>query len=362
MLPPLFFMRIVLFSSFTLENWNWTTPDTTGIGGSETAHIEMARRLAKRGHEVISFVPFGGHETFVDGVRWVDSSRIGELLPDLEGSTFFIYRYPQFFDMVLPKGKYYFVAQDVGYSWTEEQAEKVTGYICLCTEHAKYTQKHFPMFKGKIIKSSNGIKRDLIESFKSFNIPRNPKKIIYASSPDRGLELVLKDWFRVLEAVPDAELHVFYGMNNMEKILSLGGTHLKGLHSSLKGLLNQPRVFWRGRHNQPDLIKEMLSSAIWWYPSDWPETSCIQCMEMQACGVTPVTNRHWAVGENVFHGVMLDGVPQKDPLVRASLCREVIELLENPQSDESRIQMMEDAMDSFDWEKVVTQWEVLASA
>ncbi len=355
-------MRIVLFSEHTLENWNWTTPDTTGIGGSETAHIEMARRLARRGHEVVSFIPYGGSETVVDGVRWVDSGRVQELLPTLAGSTFFVYRCPQFFDMVLPEGKYYFVAQDTEYAWTEEQAKKVTKYICLCEEHARYTQKRFPSFKGKLVKSSNGIRRDLIENLRKSAAPRNYKKIMYASSPDRGLELLLKDWFRVLEVVPDAELHIFYGLNNVDKIIERGGQHLVSLRDSLLKLFNQPNVFWRGRKNQPDLIREMLTSGIWWYPSDWPETSCIQCMEMQACGVTPVTNRHWAVGENVFHGVMLDGIPQNDPLVRASLCREVIELLQNPQSEESRQQMIEDARDSFDWEKIVTQWEALVCA
>lgn len=354
--------KIALFSAFTLENWNWTNPDTLGIGGSETSHIEQAKRLAKRGHEVISFVPFGGGDTKVDNVSWKDSDTVNMHLEKMQDFTWFVYRAPQFFDMDLPKGKYFFVAQDVGYDFTPEQLAKIDGYICLCEDHCKYTLARYPALKGKIFKSSNGIRLDLIESIEAENITRNPRKIIYASSPDRGLELILKDWFRIREFVPDAELHVFYGRNNMHKMMERGADYLKPLNASLDALKDQPGVFWRGRINQPDLIREMFSAGIWWYPSDWMETSCIQCMEMQACGVTPVTNRLWAVGENVFHGVMLDGIPQKDNLTRMSLVHEVIGLLKEPMPPAERAEMMLDSRQTFTWEKYVTQFQEFCNA
>lgn len=349
--------KIALFSSLTLEPWSWTTPDVVGIGGSETAHIQMAERLAKRGHEVISFIPFGGGDTKVNDVLWRDSDTIALHLSEMQDFTWFVYRAPQFFDMELPRGKFFFVAQDVGYDFTPTQLAKIDGYICLCNEHCKYTAARYPELKGKIYKSSNGIRLDLIQKIEAEGIERNPKKIVYASSPDRGLELILKDWFRVREFVPDAELHVFYGRNNMHKIIERGGDYLKPLDKSLNDLKDQPGVFWRGRINQPDLIREMLSAGAWFYPSDWLETSCIQCMEAQACGMTPVTNRLWAVGENVFHGVMLDGIPQKDNLVRMPLVHELIRVLKNPMSPPERTQMMDDARHTFDWEKWVDQWE-----
>lgn len=354
--------KFALYSSFTLENWNWHTPDVTGIGGSETAHLEVAKRLAKRGHEVVSFVPFGGGETTAEGVRWINSDNVEAHLKNLEGYTWFVYRAPQFFDMVLPKGKYYYVAQDVGYDFTPGQLEKLTGYICLCKDHCKHTAEQYPVLKDRIFKSSNGIRLDLIEAIEKEGIVRNPKKLIYASSPDRGLELILTDWFRIREFVPDAELHVFYGRNNMHKMMERGADYLKPLDASLDKLKNQPGVVWHGRINQPDLIREMFSAGVWWYPSDWRETSCIQCMEMQACGVTPVTNRLWAVGENVYHGVMLNGIPQIDNLVRMSLVHEVIRLLKEPMPDAERQEMSQDARDTFNWEKFVTQFEGFANA
>ena len=173
-----------------------------------------------------------------------------------------MYRAPQFFDLDLPKGKYFFVAQDIGYDFTPEQLAKIDGYICLCEDHCKYTAARYPSLKGRIFKSSNGIKRDLIEKIEKEQIVRNPKKLIYASSPDRGLELLLTDWFRIREFVPDAELHVFYGRNNMHKMMDRGAEYLKPLDASLNALKDQPGVHWRGRINQPDLIREMLSASI----------------------------------------------------------------------------------------------------
>ena len=354
--------KIALFSAFTLQNWDWNTPDTTGIGGSETAHIEMAKRLAKRGHEVVSFIPFGGGNTIAESVSWRDSDTIAQQIGQLVDYTWFVYRAPQFFDLDLPKGKYFFVAQDIGYDFTPEQLAKIDGYICLCEDHCKYTAARYPSLKGRIFKSSNGIKRDLIEKIEKEQIVRNPKKLIYASSPDRGLELLLTDWFRIREFVPDAELHVFYGRNNMHKMMDRGAEYLKPLDASLNALKDQPGVHWRGRINQPDLIREMLSASIWPYFSDWRETSAIQCMEMQVCGVTPVTNRLWAVGENVFHGVMLDGIPQVDNVTRMSLIHETINLLKSPMSDAERAEMMLDARQTFDWEKFVSQWSDWANA
>jgi len=40
---------------------------------------------------------------------------------------------------------------------------------------------------------------------------RHKHWVIYTSSYDRGLEHLLKMWPDVKKAVPDAELHIFYG-------------------------------------------------------------------------------------------------------------------------------------------------------
>jgi hypothetical protein len=44
-----------------------------------------------------------------------------------------------------------------------------------------------------------------------------PFKMLYASSPDRGLEHLLRMWPQIKEKIPGAELHFCYGWNMFDK-------------------------------------------------------------------------------------------------------------------------------------------------
>ena len=93
-------MNFIFVSTLTFENWDWTNPETRGIGGSETSHIEMARRLANRGHNVISYAPLPAdkHDTIgPGGVRWRHSGSLfgGRVMID-EPAIWVVYRDPAF--------------------------------------------------------------------------------------------------------------------------------------------------------------------------------------------------------------------------------------------------------------------------
>lgn len=367
-------------STIALEDWDWRTPWTTGIGGSETSHIELATRLAIRGHNVVSYAPVTNHGkqilSPVDGsnpttkeIPWFHHSKANYSAP----GTWLLYRDPTVLDefsSVHHDQSLWFIAQDVDYShnWTKERLAKIDRYICLCQRHCDFTKDKLKDVRediDKIVyKSTNGIRRDIIEQVeRDAVIIRNPKKMIYASSPDRGLLCLLESWPRIIARVPEAELHIFYGFDNMR---AMEKSHPDGdftfsaqKKEVLKILDDKPKgVFERGRIPQMELYKEWFSTGLWPYWSDWPESSCITCMEAQACGAVPITNHHWAVGENVFHGVLVNGIPQTDLLPRAQLVEETIRLLNSPEDQEEiRKPMMEDARDTFDWELVVDQIE-----
>lgn len=352
--------NVVLYSPVSLEPWNSQTPWTTGIGGSETCHIEMAEILKSRNHKVISYNKLKLDETC--GVGWLDE----EYLTIGENQNWFIFRDPYFFDRKDLAGKrnqYVFVAQDVDYDWNEDRLSKVDKYMCLCKTHADYTIRKYPQLSGRIIISSNGIRSSYIKELgENYLGGRNPKRLMYASSPDRGLLLILENWFRIRERVPEAELHIFYGFNNVDEIVKrLGGnSDLVVLKSEIEDLLKQPGIVFHGRKNQRDIYFEWMKSGVFFYPSDWPETSCISIMEAQACGAIPVTNKYWAQGENCLNGILIDGVPQRDDLTKHRMIRYCIDLLQDTEYQESlRKQCIEDALDSFDWEKIATQWEGL---
>src|SRR5262249_22231428 len=142
---------------------------------------------------------------------------------------------------------------------------------------------------------------------KERGIVRNPHRLMYASSPDRGLWYLAMVFERIREVVTDAELHVFYGFDNLQKVLDnhpnakqIGlGDKMTKLRKTLEG----PGFVYHGRIGQAQMYDEWLKTGIWCHPSVFPEASCITCMDAQACGAIPVTNPIWACKDNVHYGI-----------------------------------------------------------
>ena len=361
--------QIAIVSSPSLEKWDWRAP-ARGIGGSETSHVKMAQGLKAAGFDIVSFAPVP--EAAVadpSGLPWRDTS-------EFRAADFKVvidYRDPALLRTEKPSGaKWWFVAQDVGYPWGAE-IDTVDRYLALCPVHAKYTRDQFPELhkSGRLFISSNGIDsegiRKTLEEFRQTGGKRNSKRLMYASSPDRGLMCLLEQWFRILERVSDAELHVFYGFHNMEKIVAMcgPGDWRADYQRKLEILLKQPGVVWHDRVGQKELWRNWAESNIWPYFCDFPETNCITSMEAQACGAIPVTTNFWALRHTVAYGYKFDGLPQKSAVVRQLMVEKVVELLRN--SDETwdkwpggdlpqRNWMMVDADKRFDWSNVVGQW------
>lgn len=358
-------MRFIFFSPVHFEDWDWRNSVERGIGGSETSHVEMAWRLARRGHEVISYAPIPPdcpgewRGTFWKRYEEADFTQDG---------LWVIYRAPDVLDKFGPRRPdqpRWLMCQDTWYpSMTPERAAKLDRVLALCQDHVAHLQASAPYLAEKLWLTSNGVKVDLVRELEARgDVPeRNPLKLIYASSPDRGLVVLLDIFKRAKELVPGLELHVFYGMDNIEKLLAQGSGWAKasfaGLKAKLDKLLKQPGVHWRGRVSQVGLYREWLSAGIWCYPTDFTETSCITCMEAQALGAIPITRPLWALTDNVRHGIWLDGTPAMDRLVRARYVGEIYRLATTPGLQERlREPMMAWARSYHNWERWVDQWE-----
>lgn len=357
-------MQFTFYSNFTFEEWDYTNPHSVGIGGSETSHIEMATRLAARGHDVVSYapVPFPDSHVYKD-VRW-ESFRNADF--SREGIWVF-YRCPEELDKIEPSAKQrlWLICQDNHYEgWTEERAEKLEKVIILSLTHVPYLLKHWPFLGKKLFLSSNGIDVSLHKELEKANIPRNPKRLIYTSSPDRGLFALLPIFERAREWEPDLELHIFYGFDNMDKVIAQdcpAGRDAKDIKERiLSKVKTMKNVFWYGRRNQTDITKEFLKSGIWCYPTDFHETSCITCMEAQSLGAIPVTVPLGALGSNVLHGISIEGNCLEDS-TQAEFAHAVVDVVRNREYwDSVRSTMMWDARLKFNWERYVDQWEAWA--
>lgn len=366
-------MRVNIVSTTALQNWCWSTPFDEGIGGSEVCHIELALRLEQKGHEVYSFCPLPPNKLGVKK-NW-HSNKLLNNAADLDGIVI-NFRDASFFDCKKPKGaSWWYVAQDCDYPWKPEALAQVDRYICLCKEHAKHTlalHSYDKTLPERLFISTNGVRSSYLEGhekkerllcdiFKQRYInTRKKNHFIYASSPDRGLKFLLQEWWRIRERIPDAELRVAYGFNNMEVIAKAFKDWRANYQKDLESLLKQDGVTWLGRLPQDELYEEWLSANLWLYPSDWPETSCVTCMDAQACGAVPVTTNYWALEPNVQWGWKLNGLPQRSDLLKhqwLDLLFTAYEASQKPGFETYRRQMMRWARREFDWDKVMGQYE-----
>ncbi|CAB4142922.1 hypothetical protein UFOVP434_51 [uncultured Caudovirales phage] len=353
-------LPVILYSAKTLQYWNPETPFRTGIGGSETAHIEMHKELILANVDVHSFAPLADDEDS-DWSLWSPSQDIDYELR--KPKIVINYRSYELYDKEFHPGiKNWFVAQDVDYPWTEERLKKIDRYITLCNDHSKYTLAKYPSLRGKVFQSSNGVRADYIKNLWENPPIRDSQQIIYASSPDRGLLFLLENFWRIRERVPEAILKVAYGFENTNKIIELMGgksAYHEGFRDRVLQLLSQPGVKWLGRLSQHKLYEEWFKSNIWAYPCNFAETSCITCMDAQACGASPITNNLWALADNVNpkFGKLLPALPQSDILMRSYFLEEIIEQLRKPMKTEKRKKMADAALEKFAWKNIARQFK-----
>lgn len=353
-------MKIHLFSPVHFEKWDWRNSTERGIGGSETCHTEISWRFARRGYEVHSYAPIPDDCTGEwRGTKW---HRLEDATFQEDGLWIFFRSVVEINKLEKKPGQTWWLnLQDEGCTGTitEETANKIDAVMAFCEWHKSHIERTWPMLKGKIFITSNGIKADLIREIEAEGIPeRNQKKLIYASSPDRGLLTLLKIFRKSKEIVPDLELHCFYGVDNIEKLIEFNPrfSHYKGFVEKLRRELDQPGVHWRGRVSQRELYREWLTAGIWCYPTHFGETSCITSMEAQSLGAVPITNPYWALSENVKYGIWITGDPQHNSLIQARYVDAVVRVATSPPPFYHK-QMIAECRSRWNWDRIVDQWE-----
>lgn len=353
--------RFIFQTSIAFEPWFWENSTKKGIGGSETSIVEMSHRLAARGYEVIVYAPIPkGIPKEWRGTKWFHYDKTDWKLK----GTWIIYRVPSAIDNFPPikerKGQQvWLLMQDWDYpDLTEKRIRNFDKIITLSKSHGRYILNRYPsVLKDRIWLTSNGIKLDLIERIEKEKIKRNPFRVMYASSPDRGLKYALQVVKKAREFIPDIEFHAFYGFNNLDKLIKgHPESRLYKEKDEIMKLLKQPNVYFHGRVGQDQLMREWFKTSVWIYITNFFETSCITCQEAQATGAIPIFSPIYAQGENVKHGMAVSGNAE-DPLTIAKAAGDLVKLMSLPAEQEKfRPPMMEYARERFNWERFTTQW------
>ncbi|MBU2051272.1 MAG: hypothetical protein KKH61_20185, partial [Gammaproteobacteria bacterium] len=293
---------VVFFCGGAWEDWVDTSV-IGGIGGSEEATVYLSREFTKLGYKVTVFNQCGELEGMYNGVEYKNYHKFH---PKDEYDILICWRSNMLQDVKARK-KYVWL-HDIPFKDTiiDEDFESLDGVIVLSEYHKSFLS-HLKD-QSKIIVSRNGLN---IKDFENISEIRNPHRMIYASSYDRGLQHLLEHWKEVRKEVPDAELHIFYGWNTYLEMMKIG-RRPKEYYDMMCELMKQEGVTEHGRIGQKKLVKEYSKSGIWAYPCHFEEISCIGGMRAMATGAVPCYTDYAALKETVKYGVKVEGDVKDD--------------------------------------------------
>ncbi|MHC5822990.1 MAG: glycosyltransferase, partial [Nostoc sp.] len=159
--------------------------------------------------------------------------------------------------------------------------------------------------------------------------------------------------------VPDVELHIFYGWQVIDALINSPNINrfpqLPNKKKQILQLFDQQNVYEHGRIGHGQLVEELFKSGIWVYPCHTAETFCISAWKAQAAGCVPVVTTYAGLDETVKSGVRIKGLAG-DEQTNNVFIEAVIDLLKNPEKQESLRKEALSLKDSFGWDKVAKQW------
>jgi len=337
---------VVIYCGIAWEEW--ADPSVVkGIGGSEEAVIYLSRELVKLGWKVTVYNFCGDLAGEYNGVTY---RNYYEFNPSDTFNIIVSWRNNIFVEDIRARKKIIWM-HDVPYreQFQDDYANTFHHAVVLSQYHKSLLPEHIPEVLKYV--SSNGIN---LEDYQLEGITRNPHRIIYTSSYDRGLINLLNIWDEVLEEVPDAELHVFYGwetwMSMEEK-----GYRPREARILMQRIMKKKGVFDHGRVGHKELIKEFYKSGIYAYPCHFEEISCISAMKAQACGCVALTTDYAALAETNKYGLKVEGKAEIGD-TNERFKKALILLLKHPELQEEYRKKGIENKAEWGWDKVAKDW------
>lgn len=301
--------RIVFWCGKGAEPWGPPSLNATGIGGSETAVIEIAKRFAADGWRVDVFNEAERYEGTYEGVGYWDLRRWDGSAADV----LVCWRQPHLpAEMKIGKQNILW-CHDLHYGPDPDgDFQKWDAVLGVSQWHGRMLRHYYPGGTADDGSYGYGYVPNGLDLSRFAERPEKvPFRCVYASSPDRGLVTLLNLWPEILKAEPEAELHVGYGWETIDKMILGGRDDLAQFKAMVvKQIEAMPRVVWRGRLPQDELAKLYGESVAWLYPTDFLEVSCISAMEAMAGGAIPIATACGALPETVGNaGFLVPGPP-----------------------------------------------------
>gem|GEM_PF-1564387 len=292
--------RALLFVDPSDLDYRPDTPDAAALGGSQSALCYLARALAARGHRVTTLTGTSapGQAAGVEAL-----AHCGDVARALAG---------QRFDAAI-------VLNDAAPGRALKHALAPGTRVLLWTQHAHDQPAMQALARPEIANAWDGIvaisdwqRCKFVEKFgldpRRLFVRRNaispafenlplvartgPARLVYTSTPFRGLTVLLSVFAQARAAFPDTTLDVFSSLAVYQ--VAPASDPYRALYAAAARMEG---VAMRGSLPQPALAAALADCDMLAYPSIFAETGCIAAMEAMAAGLDVVASRLGALPE-----------------------------------------------------------------
>lgn len=358
---------------------NGFTPQIKPLGGTESAMIYMARALAARGNAVSVFCETDAPGTY-DGVayrHWRGFEAFARknpfdvfisvrgLIPLLAGrwGKLQIYFSPDAHDQPFVnqafslKFNHEGTVYEVGFYPLTHAHHFADAVFCVGEWQAETFSSKFKIPREKIYVAHNGV---VLSDFNPKPLSEREKRLVYSSTPFRGLEYLLRAFPKIKKRVPDAKCAVMSGM----QVYGMSADEDKRSYQSIYQLANQSGVQLLGPLPKKEMGEILTSSRVLAYPNTFAETFCIAALEAQASGLPIVSSQLAAMKERVEEGV--DGyLIAGHPAIQAyedEFVEKAVKLLTDDAEWERMSRMALQKARTYSYEALAEAWEEKLSA
>ena len=278
-------------------------PTDTRLGGSEEAVVKWAEEFAAQGHEVHVFRN-GRSNSWKEYLQDCGSLNYwpremykggGDVCINVKSSE------------IAPKEPTVYFTNETNASSLDLSAYKAVVWP------SQWCVDNIPVNNPNVFVVPHGY-----DPAKIYPSKKIPKQCLYASSPDRGLDVLLDVWPQVYAAHPDASLIVTYGAEGRDI----------------------PGVTFLGSVDE-DLMDELYrTSEYWCHPCTGVELFCITGLKAQSAGCWPVIIPAMALKETVKFGTFSTIEGYADALLDALNSHPIIPKVTLPTYQDSADELM----------------------
>jgi len=266
---------VVYYCPQDLVYWSPRIFRKSGLGGSETAVVKLAEYWQLCGYKV--YVYGNVEEGEFDGVQYLSTNKFS--IRDIY-NVLVLWRGGITVLNSVNAGKIFVDLHDnpneAVNQLLKRDLNKVDKIVVRSRTHQDLLDSEL---YGKVVCIQNGVDKEMLHKSRLAEEERNHYRMIYASSYDRGLFQMLQHGYPLIKrAIPEVELHVYYGMELLPKYQ----------HQIIKTLLDQPGITDHGKVDQAHLAEERWRSSIHYYVGGFEETDCITVKESVCCGCIPI--------------------------------------------------------------------------